>query len=159
MFDRNFGWVIKSKLAGVRGPTGHDDLKFLKNEGISVLVRLAEKHRAHVTAEEVAKFGMEHHHFPIPDFTPPSETQIEQITKLVKDRLNEGQRVAVSCGAGIGRTGTILTCILISLCNPLEEAFEIMKSAKREAFETADQREAIMKFARQLGKSCKDNSQ
>jgi atypical dual specificity phosphatase len=159
MFDRNFGWVIKNKLAGVRGPTGDDDLQFLKNEGISVLVRLAEEHKACVTAEQVTKFGMEDHHFPVPDFTPPSETQIEQITKLVKDRLNAGQRVAVSCGAGIGRTGTTLACILISLCNPVEEAFEILKNVEREAFETADQRAAIFKFAQKLGKSCKGNSQ
>jgi atypical dual specificity phosphatase len=121
-------------------------------------VRLAEKHKAHVTTKQVVEFGMKDKHFPIPEFTAPSETQIEQITKLVKDKLNEGQKVAVSCGAGIGRTGTILTCILISLCNTVEEAYEIMKNARREAFETIDQREAILKFAQKLGKSCKDNS-
>jgi atypical dual specificity phosphatase len=152
MSDRNFGWVIMNKLAGVRGPTSNDDLQFLKDEGISILVRLAEKHKAHVTTEQVAKFGIEDLHFPVPDFTPPSEIQIEQITQLVKERLTAGQKVAVSCGAGIGRTGTILTCILISMCNPVGEAFKIMKNAGREAFETPDQHRAILRFAQKLGK-------
>ena len=40
----------------------------------------------------------------------------------------------------------------------VEEAFEIMKNAEREAFETTDQREAILKFARKLGKSCRADS-
>ena len=148
----NFSWVAMNKLAGFRGPTGDDDLEFLKKKHIYVLVRLAEKHKALVTTEQVSKFGFEDHPFPIPDFNPPSETQIEQITKLVKDRLDAGNRVAVSCGAGIGRTGTILMCILISMCHSYEEASVMMKDAGRKPFETDEQKQAITNYAKKIGK-------
>ena len=55
MLDHNFIWVIANQIAGVRGPIGNDDLKFLKQKGISVLVRLAEEQKAHVTSEESPK--------------------------------------------------------------------------------------------------------
>jgi atypical dual specificity phosphatase len=150
MLYLNFSWVIENQLAGVRGPSGKEDLQFLKNKGISVLVRLAEKEKAQVTAEEVTKSGLEDFHVPVMDMHPPSEAQIDKITKFVKERLSENKSVAVSCHAGIGRTGTVLTCILISMFNSQEEAIRIMQKANRAVCETEVQRKAIINYAKRI---------
>lgn len=148
MLDRNFSWVLENQLAGIRGPVGQEDLQFLKDKGISVLVRLAEKDRAFVTVDQVNQAGLEDFHVPMADFSAPSAAQIDKITRFVKKRLSESKYVAVSCGAGKGRTGTILTCILISMGNNALEAIDIMRKANRVAFETDDQERAIFQFAK-----------
>ncbi len=150
MLERNFSWVKKDTLAGIRGPTGKEDLEFLRGKGISVLVRRAQEDAAFVTSEQVTRFGMEDLHYPIPDYHPPTEKQIEEITRIVKDRISAGKKVAVSCGAGIGRTGTILTCILISMGHPLDEALQLMEKADRLPFETEEQRQAIVDYAKKI---------
>jgi protein-tyrosine phosphatase len=157
MEDLNFSWVIENRLAGIRGPTGDDDLQFLRRKGISVLVRLAVEDQARVTSEQVTKAGLEDFHVPIADFHAPSAAQIDKIAGFVKERLSENKSVAVSCGEGKGRTGTILMCILISMCNPLEEAVKIMNRANRTVYETAVQHKAIRNYAKKTGKPCKAN--
>lgn len=44
-----------------------------------------------------------------------------------KDALNKGKKVSVSCGASISRTGTVLTCILISVYYNVNESIEMVK--------------------------------
>jgi atypical dual specificity phosphatase len=147
-----FSWVLPDQLGGCAGPTRDDDLLFLKGKGISVLVRLAEKSGAQVTSEQVARAGITDFHEPVADFTAPSQDQIDRIVTYVKDSLNKGAKVAVSCGAGIGRTGTVLSCILISLSYTVEDAIKLVETTRGEGPEVEEQREAILRFAQRIGK-------
>jgi atypical dual specificity phosphatase len=147
-----FSWVLPNQLAGCAGPTGDDDLLFLKSKGISVLVRLAEKSKAQITSEQVARAGMTDFHEPVPDFGAPSQKQIDRIVKYVKEKLNDGAKVAVSCGAGIGRTNAILSCILISLGYTVEDALNLIKKRRGTSPEVKEQLDAISKFAQSIGK-------
>ena len=150
--ELNFSWVIENQLAGIRGPTGNEDLQFLGQKGIAVLVRLAEKQKACVTTEQVTEAGLEDFYFPVEDFHAASMAQIDKITNFVKTRLSQNKAVAVSCGAGIGRTGMVLTCILISMCNSIEDAKKIMEKANRSICETDAQHQAIVDYAKKIGK-------
>jgi len=151
----NFSWVIPNKLAGCAGPINSNELKYLKKEGITLLVRLAERHKANVTPQEVEKAGLQDLHEPVTDFHAPSQQQIDRIITKVKETLDEGGRIAVSCGAGIGRTGTILSCILISLCYTVEEASKLVPRTRKQkrGWETEDQHQMITSFARRVGKA------
>jgi len=53
-------------------------------------------------------------HEPIPDFAAPSPDQIDRIVGFMKTSISSRDRIGVPCGAGIGRTGTILACYLVS---------------------------------------------
>ncbi len=126
-------------------------MAFLKEKGITLIVRLAEKHKAKVTPQQAINAGLKDLHEPIPDFHAPSQEQIDKITKQVKDYLNKGGRIAVSCDAGAGRTGTILSCILISLCYTVDEAVEKVKKTRNQdkAWEKPEQYQAILTWAKE----------
>lgn len=67
--------------------------------------------------------------FSIPDFGVPEDRRaFAGIVSSTASRLQEGERVLVHCYAGIGRTGTFATCVLLALGLSAAEA----ESAVRE---------------------------
>ena len=148
----NFSWVIDGELARHGAPQTPDDLEFLKDMGIKALVRMAEEDKAHVTPDEVEAAGFIDCHEPVPDFTPPTPSQIDRMIGFIKQCVSEGKPVAVSCGAGVGRTGTILACYLVSKCRTADEAMAEVKRTRGAEIETDKQKEAVRSYARLLGK-------
>lgn len=141
-------------MAGCAGPRDDGDLRFLKRNGITLLVRLVEEHFAQVTTQQIVKSGLMGLHEPISDFTAPSQKKIANIVNQAKDTIKLGGRVVISCDAGVGRTGMILTCILISYCYTIERAIDTVQKTRNQpkAWETADQYKAILRYARTMGK-------
>jgi atypical dual specificity phosphatase len=94
-----------------------------------------------VEAEEIDDF-----YEPVRDFTAPSQEQIDRVLKFMRNALDHGKPVAVSCGAGIGRTGTILGCYLVSLGLTAEQAIQQLRLTRPRSAEVLEQREAIIEF-------------
>jgi atypical dual specificity phosphatase len=146
----NFSWVIPNKLAGCAGPRQGDDLLFLRRQGITMLVRLAENDEAMVTSQQVMAVGLMDLHVPVYDSHAPSQAQLDIVTSQVRRCIFEGGRVAISCKAGVGRTGMMLSCVLVSMGFPLREALETVKRMRNqlEAYESSDQHDAIITFTK-----------
>jgi len=145
----NFSWVIPNRLAGCAGPRHRDDLLFLKRQGITMLVRLAENDEAMVTSKQVTAAGLLDLHVPVYDSCSPPQAQLDMVTSHVRRCIAAGGRVAISCKAGVGRTGMMLSCVLVSMGFPLGEALETLKRTRNqlEAYESSDQHNAIITFA------------
>jgi len=142
----NFSWIENGRVAGCRGPRTSSDLAFLRSQGIGALVRLAYEEETGMTKRKVEAEEIDDFYEPVRDFTAPSQEQIDRVLKFMRNALDHGKPVAVSCGAGIGRTGTILGCYLVSLGLTAEQAIQQLRLTRPRSAEVLEQREAIIEF-------------
>lgn len=152
----NFSWLEQGRIAGCRGPRSENDLSFLLSVGIQALVRLAHEEETGIFTTDVESTGIEDCYEPVADWTPPSQNQIERIISFIHNAIEKGQPVAVSCGAGCGRTGTVLACYLVSAGHSAEEAIQqllVLRPCAREIFAVPGQREAVVEFECRLNRA------
>ena len=148
----NFSWVIDGEIAGHSALLSNEDIEYLRSKGIRALVRMVEPHKSRVTSNQIEKLGLTDYHEPVADFTAPKQSQIDNMIAYAKDSIVQGKPVGVSCGAGIGRTGTVLICYLINKNYGTEEATEEVRRKRGTSVETDEQRSAVQAYAKRLGK-------
>jgi atypical dual specificity phosphatase len=149
--EMNFSWLEESAVAGCRGPRTAADLMFLASVGIRALVRLAHEDETGITAADVQQHEIDDCYEPVKDWTAPSQEQIDRVVYFVNQAVANGKAVAVSCGAGYGRTGTILGCYLVSKGLSADEALRGLIEARpcsREVLRVPGQKEAVVEFHR-----------
>jgi len=144
----NFSFVIEGVLAGMERPGTfarlREDLEFLKDQKISAIVSLTETPLERCFVEE---FGFRYLHLPVPDFTPPSIKQIDAFVEFVKKAEAEKLASVAHCGAGMGRTGTMLACALVARGCSADEAIDRVRELRPHSIETMDQEESIIDYA------------
>ena len=147
----NFSWLVDGEVAGHAGPASADDLAWLKARGIRALVRMEEEHLALVTPDQVREQGLADLHVPVVDRTPPTPRQTDRMIRYIEENVAGGNPVGVSCHAGIGRTGTLLACCLVSRGMTAAEALQEVALKRRAAVETEDQRRAVLEYEKRTG--------
>lgn len=60
--------------------------------------------------------------FPIHDLHAPAVEEAVVIVDHLRERLEQGEHLLVHCAAGIGRAGTLATCVLIALGMDADDA-------------------------------------
>ncbi len=146
----NFSWVIRGKLAGSARPENEAQLRWLRNVGIKALVCLNKEHP--LDDKQVRKLGFEYLFLPVKDFTAPTQANMIEFVRFTHEMIEQDMPIVVCCGAGIGRTSTMLAAYLVSLCFSPEQAFGEIESKRGVGLESMDQREALLQYARQMGK-------
>ncbi len=146
----NFSWVIKGKLAGSARPENETQLRWLRDKGIRALVCL-NKERP-LDDKQVRELGFEYLFLPVKDFTAPSQDDMIEFVRFAREMIGHNMPVVVCCGAGIGRTGTMVAAYLVSLCFPPQEALKEIEVKRGVGVESHSQREAVLEYAREMGK-------
>jgi atypical dual specificity phosphatase len=146
----NFSWVIRGKLAGSARPENEAQLRWLRSTGIKALVCL-NKERP-LDDKQMQELGFEYLFLPVKDFTAPSQENMIEFVRFARDMIKHNMPVVVCCGAGIGRTGTMLAAYLVSRCFSPEEALKKIEVKRGVGVESCSQKEAVFEYARQLGK-------
>jgi atypical dual specificity phosphatase len=137
---RSFSFVVDGVLAGLARPCG-DDVAALPSRGIAGLVSLTE---APLDRDAVARQGLEYLHLPVRDFGAPSMETVKTFVEFVRRvRAERGGAVAVHCGSGMGRTGTMLACFLVSEGRRAEEAIAEVRRLRPGSIETDGQESAV----------------
>lgn len=143
----NFSYVLPGRLAGCAQPGRFSDLRSdlagLTRQGIGAIVTLTEKP---LDAKALSDFGLRALHLPVPDFTAPTRGQMTDFVAFVDLCLEEGAAVAVHCGAGIGRTGTMLACYLVSRGETPAKAIALVRAARPGSIETPEQERSVADF-------------
>jgi hypothetical protein len=110
---------------------------------LTPLDEMARRAPAYATALGMKTLPWETVHFPIEDFAAPDDREAFAGTvRAVAARLRAGDRIAVHCGAGIGRTGLMATAILAALGQNIHEARALV-SARGSGAETPEQADLI----------------
>src|SRR5262245_52118598 len=144
-----FSWIEKPLLAGLARPAALDELMWLRDQGIQLLVSLTENPLRRDWINEAGLFSM---HVPVEDLQAPSQKQIDLcLSAIAKARANEFG-VGIHCGAGLGRTGTILACYLVTQGLNGRDAIARTRQLRPGSIETPEQEEAIEEFARRRRK-------
>jgi atypical dual specificity phosphatase len=144
-----FSWIEKPLLAGMARPGALDELLWLRDQGIQLLVSLTESPLRRDWVNDAGLFSM---HVPVEDLHAPSQKQIELcLSAILKARTNQFG-VGVHCGAGLGRTGTILACYLVTQNTSARDAIAQVRQLRPGSIETPEQEEAIEEFARRQRK-------
>lgn len=146
---QNFSFVLPNQLAGMAFP-GTDgslesDLDFLVDQGIRALVTLTMRQP---NPQAVRARGLKSLHLPINDFSPPKQSQVDAFVHFVAEQLAQDHPVAVHCGVGQGRTGTMLACYLVHTGIGPDDAIRRIRQLRPGSVETREQEDAIHEFAR-----------
>ena len=158
---------IREQIAGdqqlcmMKRPEGHDQLEQeiqqLEQAGIRALVCLLEPQDLSELGLSNEKkicreMGIEFFNFPIPDYGTPADAQsyLNLIAKL-DQQLQEGQKIAIHCYMGIGRSSLIAAGILIKRGLPWREAFaRIGQHRGHQVPETKEQEAWMQEIAEQI---------
>ncbi len=131
-----FSWVEQPKLAGLARPWSLDELHWLRQQGIDVLISLIE---TPLRRDWINDAGLMVVHEPVPDMTAPTLEQLQRCLSVIENAHQQNMGVAVHCAAGQGRTGTVLAAYLVTKNHSAQDAIDTIRSLRPGSIETSDQ--------------------
>lgn len=141
----NFSWVTKPLLGAMACPQSREDLGWLRDQGVEILVTLTEDA---IRRDWIEDAGLLSVHVPVTDFSAPSAEQLERCVSTIQKANERGMGVAIHCAAGRGRTGTVLAAYLVAERGlPADDAIAQVRDARPGSIETDGQEEAVRAFA------------
>lgn len=146
------------KLALAARPRGgdwlEDEIADWKENGVDVVLSLLtpdEEADLGLDSEDriVASKGMQFLALPIPDReVPSSETELTALLDTLNEKLSSTGDVVIHCRQGVGRSGLVAACLLVSKGFDPKSAIQKVSSARGVSVpETREQREWIDHYA------------
>jgi atypical dual specificity phosphatase len=137
-------WIVERQVAAMSMPWP-EDVAALARRGVAGVLSLSER-----VPEGLPAPGMSHRHLAVRDFTAPTQTQLAEAVAFMDDVLRGGGAVAVHCGAGLGRTGTVVAAWLVCRGWSADDALREVRRRRPGSVETPEQEEAVRRFGRTL---------
>ena len=142
---QGFSWIEKPLLAALARPSSPEDLRWLRQQGIQVLLSLTEDRPRRDWTEDANLLVF---HEPLEDMEPPSQEQLDRAVSALSRALDKNMAVAVHCGAGLGRTGVVLAAYFVTRGMSAANAIARVRRLRPHSIETEEQAEAVEHFAR-----------
>jgi atypical dual specificity phosphatase len=140
-----FTWVEQPLLAAMGRPESVEELQWLRQQGIEILMSLTEDPPRRQWVNEA---GLMLVHVPVVDMEAPTQDDLDKCVAVIERAHKRKMGVAVHCGAGLGRTGVILACYFASKDMGAKNAIARVRRLRPGSIETAEQEEAVSEFAR-----------
>ena len=138
-----FSWLVENKLAALSYPESEDALILLYRVGIRAILNLSE---APLPSNTLNSVGLLIRHIPIAGFTAPTLDQVKHAVTMISSCLDSHLPVAVHCGAGLGRTGTILACYLVRQGISADRAITTIREWRPGSIEVPEQETVIYEY-------------
>jgi atypical dual specificity phosphatase len=144
-----FSWVIENEIAGMARPDFRSEAiwAWLAERNVGLVVSLTS---GAPDSGMLARYGLDALHLPVPDFAPPSQDVISDFLEKARFYRHEGKAIVVHCGAGIGRTGTLIACYLVDKGMDPDEAIDTVRRARPGSIETPEQERAVRTLAERM---------
>lgn len=146
-----FSWIEEGNVAGMRRPGSlhplAEDLAKLRMVGVGAIVSLTEiaLNEHHTDQADMTVLRV-----PIPDFHAPTLSDINQVVRFIHQSLEDNRSVVVHCTAGLGRTGTVLACWLVSQGTSPGNAIFAIRSRRPGSIETTEQEQTVFDYANSI---------
>src|SRR5262249_2427084 len=139
-----FSWIDKPKLGALARPSSLEEMQWLRQQGIQVLVSLTEDRPRRGRTREAGGRGVSR---ALADMEAPTQEQLDRAVSAIRKALDRDMAVAVHCGAGLGRTGVVLAAYLVNTGLTATKAIARVRQLRPHSIETPDQAEAIELYA------------
>ena len=139
-------WIIDGRLAAMCMPT-REELEHLRELGFALVINLTEKPGP---TQMAASVGLKGAHLPLEDGAAPTLEDILVFVQTVDRYLSREMPVMVHCMGGVGRTGTMNACYLVSRGMAAWPAIEEVRKRRPGSIETLSQERAVIEYARYL---------
>jgi atypical dual specificity phosphatase len=140
-----FTWVDKPLLAAMAFPEDLEECRWLRCQGIEVVVSLSEEPPRRDWINEA---GLLLVHVPVEDMEAPTQEQLDRCISAIGKAHERQMPVVVHCTAGLGRTGVILACYFVTTGLSARDAIARVRRLRPGSVETGDQAAAVSEFAR-----------
>jgi atypical dual specificity phosphatase len=145
-----FSWIERPLLAGMARPESAAELAWLRRQGIEVILSLTEDP---LRRDWVNEAGLMMVHVPVADMEAPSPAQLDHCVATIARATEHKLGVAVHCSAGLGRSGVVLACCLVTRGMNAQNAIARIRRLRPGSIETQEQADAVVEFARGRGSS------
>jgi atypical dual specificity phosphatase len=142
-----FTWVDPPLLAAMAQPASLDEYQWLREQGVSLVIGLCEDPPRRNWLNEAGLFSMQ---IPVADMHPPEQKQVDACISAIEKAQTRGFAAALHCGAGLGRTGTMLGCYFVKKGMTAPAAIAHVRRIRPGSIETPDQADVITDYARRL---------
>ncbi|MDT8423336.1 MAG: dual specificity protein phosphatase family protein [Desulfuromonadales bacterium] len=148
---------------GSRFLSRDEELRGFLAAGVRHVISLQQEHELQLfggneTAADrrdaVIGLGMRYTNVPIRDQAAPTFSQTWQIIKLIRAEIQQQQRVALHCQAGLGRAGTVSACFLVAGGSTSEDAMLFVRWVRQGAIQSREQEMFILNFEQWRDSDC-----
>jgi protein-tyrosine phosphatase len=122
--------------------------------GVDTFVLLVEDHELDASrvadiADAFTAHGIRLVRFPIRDVDVTDDPEaLRSVVDDLRTEIDAGRSVVVACRGGLGRTGTVVGCLLRDAGVDAERAIELTRRSRPGAIETASQAEFVRDWGR-----------
>ena len=142
-------WILDEQILAIRLPD-REDIEQLARLGITLVVTVVSESYADPIAGWCKSFGVRSERYLVDDMAAPEMDQIRSFVAETRAELERGGKVAVHCLGGIGRTGTMIACFLVSEGEEARAAIRAVRHRRSGSIQTVSQEIAIVRYAAEI---------